>query len=60
MLRVWVHGYDPGRVSDGSQLALYQTLSMECLSSIFFWHVNFLICSFLFFLCFYFALVGAL
>ena len=27
MLRVWVHGCDPGRVSDGSQLALCQTLS---------------------------------
>ena len=26
MLRVWVHGCDPGRVSDGSRLALYQTL----------------------------------
>ena len=39
MLRVWVHGCDPGRVSDGSRLALYQTLSIECPSSIFFWHV---------------------
>ena len=27
MLRVWVYGCDPGRVSDGSRLALYQTLS---------------------------------
>ena len=36
---VWVHGCDPGRVSDGSRLALHQTLSIECPSSIFFWHV---------------------
>ena len=49
MLRVWVHGYDPRRVSDGSRLALYQTLSIECPSSIFFWHVLFIcFCSFLF------------
>ena len=43
MLCVWVHGYDPGRVSDGSRLALHQTLSTECPSSIlivpFFCHV---------------------
>ena len=26
MLCVWVHGCDPGRVSDGLRLALYQTL----------------------------------
>ena len=39
MLRVWVHGCDPGRVSDGSRLALCQFLSIECPSSIFFWHV---------------------
>ena len=39
MLRVWVHGCDPGRVSDGSRLALCQTLSIECPSPIFFWHV---------------------
>ena len=43
MLRVWVHGCDPGRVSDGSRLALCQTLSVECPSSIFFWHVYFVI-----------------
>ena len=43
MLRVWVHGCDPGRVSDGSRLALCQILSIECLSSIFFWHVYFVI-----------------
>ena len=43
MLRVWVHGCDLGRVSDGSRLALCQTLSIECLSSIFFWHVYFVI-----------------
>ena len=35
MLRVWVHGCDPGRVSDGSRLTLCQTLSIECPSSIF-------------------------
>ena len=39
MLHVWVHGCDPGRVSDGSRLALCQTLSTESPSSIFFWHV---------------------
>ena len=38
MLCVWVHGCYPGRVSDGSRLALYQTLSIEC-RSIFFWRV---------------------
>ena len=48
MLRVWVHSCDPGRVSDGSRLALYQTLSIECPSPIFFWHVLCVIdCSFL-------------
>ena len=41
MLHVWVHGCDPGKVSDGSRLALSQTLSIECPSSIFFWHVYF-------------------
>ena len=39
MLCVWVHGCDLERVSDGSRLALYQTLSIEYPSSIFFWHV---------------------
>ena len=39
MLCVWVHGCDPGRESDGSRLALYQTLSIECPTPIFFWHV---------------------
>ena len=43
IIRVWVHGCDPGRVSDGSRLALSQTLSIECPSSIFFWHVYFAI-----------------
>ena len=43
MLRVWVHGCDPGRVSDSSRLALCQTLSVECPSSIFSWHVYFVI-----------------
>ena len=65
MLCVWVHGCDPGRVSDGSRLALYQTLSIEWPPSVFFWHVYFVIVpfflSFLFcFLLFFFALVGAL
>ena len=47
MLCVWVHGCDPERVSDGSRLALlYQTLSIECPSSIFFWHVYFVIVPF--------------
>ena len=47
MLRVWVHGCDPGRVSDGSRLALlYQTLSIECPPSIFFWHVYFVVIPF--------------
>ena len=60
MLCVWVHDCDPGRISDGSELALYQTLSIES-PSIFFWHVYFVIV--LFFLSFlfcFFALVGAL
>ena len=48
MLCVWVHGCDPGRVSDGSRLTLYQTLSIECPSSIFFWHAYFFL---VFFLC---------
>ena len=44
MLRVfWVHGCEPGRVSDGSRLALCQTISIECPSFIFFWHVYFVI-----------------
>ena len=60
MLRVWVHGCDPGRVSDGSRLALCQTLSIECPSSIFFWHVYFVILvafslSFLFVCVFFFS-----
>ena len=37
MLCVWVHGCDPGRLSDGSRLELYQkTLSRECSSPILF------------------------
>ena len=65
MLCVWVHSCDPGRVSDDSRLALYQTLSIEYISSIFFWHT---VCILLLFLSFYrfcfvfvvfFALVGA-
>ena len=31
MLRVWVHGCDPGRVSDDSRLALCQILSISAL-----------------------------
>ena len=65
-LCVWVHGYDPGRVSDGSRLALCQTLFIECPFSIFFWHVYFVIVplfvSFLFFVLFvlFISLVEAL
>ena len=64
MLRVWVHGGDPGRVSDGSRLALCQTISIECPPFILFWHVYFAILvpfplSFFVCLCFSFALVGA-
>ena len=64
MLRVWVHGCDPGRVSDGSRLELCQTLSIECPSSIFFWHVYFAILVpfslsflFVFFFCSHWSLV---
>ena len=62
---VWVHGCDPGRVSDGSRLALYQNLSIERPFCIFFWHVLCVIVpfflSFLFLFCFCLhALVGAL
>ena len=39
----WVHGWEPGTVSDGSRLALCQTLSIECPSSIFFWPVHYVI-----------------
>ena len=37
--RAALHGCDPGRVSDGSRLALYQTHFIECPFSIFLWHV---------------------
>ena len=62
--RFGVHGCEPGRVSDGSRLALCQTLSIEYPSSIFFWHVYFVIpvpfsLSFFVRLCFSFALIGA-
>ena len=44
---VWMHDCDPGRVSDGSRLTLYQTLSsIECPSSIIFCRVFFLIVPF--------------
>ena len=56
MLRVRVHGCDPGRVSDGSRLALYQTLSIECPSPIFVWHV-YLVILVPFFLSFSFCFV---
>ena len=36
MLCVWVYGFNQGRVSYGSRLALYQTLFIECPSPIFF------------------------
>ena len=57
-------GCEPERVSDGSRLALCQTLSIECPSSIFFWPVYFVIpvpfsLSFFVCLCFSFALIGA-
>ena len=58
MLCVWVHGCDPGTLSDGSRLALCQTLFIECPPPIFFWHM--LCVTILFFLsflsCFYFVL----
>ena len=57
MLRVWVHDCDPGRVSDGSRLALCHVLSIECPSSIFFWHVYFVIILVPFFLSFLFLFV---
>ena len=44
MLRVfWVHGCEPGRVSDGSRPALCQTLFIEFRSFIFLWPVYFVI-----------------
>ena len=64
MLRVfWVHGCEPGRVSDGSRPALCQALSIECRSFIFLWPMYFVIpvpisLSFVC-LCFFFALIGA-
>ena len=63
MLCVWVYDCDPGRVSDGSRLALYQALSIECSSTIFFGMMCFvlLFLSFLDFVSFCFhALNGAL
>ena len=48
MLRVWVHGCDLGRVSDGSRLALCQTLSIECPSYLFLACIFCYSCSFLF------------
>ena len=68
MLYVWVHGCDPGRVSEGSRLALNQTLSIECPSSIpgiclacvFRYYCSFLFVVFCLFSSSFFALVGAL
>ena len=48
MLCVWVHGCDPGRLSDGSRLALCQTPSVECPSPIFISGMCLCYCSFLF------------
>ena len=64
--RFWVHGCEPGRVSDGSRLGLCQTLSIECPSSIFFWPVYFVIpvpfslsfFVFVFFFCSHWSLVN--
>ena len=56
-----MHGCDPGRVSDGSRLASYQTLSIDCPSSIFFlagiiycyyWSFLFVVSVFVSLLCF--------
>ena len=64
--RFGVHGCEPERVSDGSRLALCQTLSIECPSSMFSWHVYFVIpvsfslsffCVFVFFFCSHWSLV---
>ena len=66
--RFGVHGCKPGRVSDGSRLALCQTLSIECPSSIFFWPVYivipvpfslsfFFVCVFVFCFCSHWSLV---
>ena len=64
--RFGVHGCEPGRVSDGSRLALCQTLSIECPSSIFSWYVYFVMpvpfslsffCVFVFFFCSHWSLV---
>ena len=66
MLFVWLRGCDPGRVSDGSRLALYQTLSIEFPSLFFYLFMACALCVIVpFFLSFLFcfcsdALVGAL
>ena len=63
MLCDWVHGCDLGKVSDGSWLALCQTLSIEYPSSTFFRHVLcvivpfFLFCFVLFLFSFCFCFV---
>ena len=68
MLRVfWVHGCEPGRVSDGSRLAQCQTLSIECplvylfLTCVFCYPCSFLFvvffCVFVFFFCSHWSLV---
>ena len=57
MLYVWVNGCDPGRISDGSRLASCQTFSIDCPSSIIFWHVYFVIVPFFLSFLFYFMFV---
>ena len=67
MLCVWVHGCDPGRLSDGLRLTLYKTLFNECPSPIFSSHMCFVLLLFYFrrfcfvfvLFCFH-SLVGAL
>ena len=62
MLCVWAHGCDPGRLSDGSRMALYQTLSIDALLLFFFLvHMCFVLlflsfCHFLFLFLFCFVL----
>ena len=63
MLRVfWVHGCEPGRVSDGSRPALCQTLYRMPLVYLSLTCVFCYSCSYLFVVCvfvFFFALIGA-
>ena len=63
MLRVWVHGCDPGRVSNDSRLALYAKLSLSNALRLSFSGMCTLLFLFLSLgrlcLCFSFALIGA-